>query len=58
MSLQDARVKAIAEAEERLMPRFPETFEGFKKIVAEQPTINQLNMMKEVAFRGWEKTQC
>jgi len=57
MSLQDARVKAIAEAEERLMPRFPETFEGFKRIVAEQPTVEQLNMMKEVAFRGWEKTQ-
>ena len=57
MSLQDARVKAIAEAEERLMPRFPETFEGFKRIVAEQPTVEQLNMMKEVAVRGWEKTQ-
>jgi len=57
MSIQDARIKAIAEAEKRLMPKFPETFEGFKKIVAEQPTINQLNMMKEVAFRGWEKTQ-
>ena len=57
MSLQNARVKAIAEAEERLMPKFPETFEGFKRIVAEQPTIEQLEMMKEVAFRGWEKTQ-
>ena len=57
MSIQDARIKAIAEAEKRLMPKFPETFEGFKRIVAEQPTVEQLNMMKEVAFRGWEKTQ-
>jgi len=58
MSLQDARVKAIAEAEERLMPKFPETFEGFKRIVAEQPTIDQLELMKKVAFRGWKETKC
>ena len=57
MSLQEARTKVIAEAEERLLPEFPETFEGFKRIVTEQPTVEQLNMMKEVAFRGWEKTQ-
>ena len=57
MSLQDARVKAIAEAKEKLGDRFPETLQGFKQIVEDQPTVEQLNMMKEVAFRGWEKTQ-
>ena len=57
MSLQEARTKVIAEAKDKLLPEFPETFEGFKQIVEDQPTVEQLNMMKEVAFRGWEKTQ-
>lgn len=55
MNLYEARALAISEAEDRLGYRFPETFEGFKVLVESQPSVERLEIMKAVAFRGWEE---
>ena len=55
--LKERKAFAIYEAEDRLGYRFPETLAGFKGLVESQPSIERLEIMKAVAFRGWDKTQ-
>ncbi len=56
-NLNERKVLAIEEARERLGPRFPETLARFKHIVGDQPSVERLELMKAVAFRGWDATQ-
>ncbi len=56
MNLCEVRVLAVVEARERLGPLLPETLEGFKRLVEAQKTVELLEMMKAVAFRGWDKS--
>ena len=56
MSLSEARTLAISEAKELLGHRFPDTLADFKLLVYAQPTIERLEIMKAVAFRGWEES--
>ncbi len=55
--LDERKALAIYEAENKLGYRFPETLAGFKVLVKKQTSIERLEIMKAVAFRGWEKTQ-
>ena len=57
LSLVEARALAMVEAGDRLGGRFPETLREFKFIVERQSTVELLEMMKAVAFRGWERSR-